>query len=224
MKINQILVLATLALICLVPLSSHATQIRIEFNGVFSECLFSCPEPPLDGLVGQTFSGVVELPDAESAGSPDMVSVTIPYAADRGLYTFNSNAFMSLTTGVPQFDLHREMPVNVIVQRCIELSCPLNEDFVFIYIVGDEFDYGLTLAVPSTPFETATFPSLNVLQGFYLSSMEIVNSEFTQGVHTSLPSININISEVIPQVDDDLLLFLLPAILSNIIRNGSIGD
>ena len=221
MKIDKILALAILALIFLAPQSSYATQIRIEFSGVFSECSFSCTGSPLEDLVGQTFSGVVEIPDAESAGSPEMISVTFPFQADRGLYTFNSLAFMSLTTSVPQFDLHSVKPVNVIVQRCNELLCAFNQDYVRIYVTGNTLDYVLTLAAPSSPFETVTLPSLNVLQGLVGSGMEIISSDFTQGVQTTGGSMSINLSEVVPQTDDDVLLFLLPAILSKIKSNDS---
>jgi len=164
---KQVLPITAAILAVFVSTNLHAAQIRIEFSGVFTECQgAACPgssqDSLLESLLDTEFSGVIEIPDAENQGPPELDTVDFPSLAERGLYTFNAPSFFSITTVASEFSLFSRRPVNVIVQKCIDSLCPPVKDFVQIYIIDGDFSYDIKLSAPPSPFETVLIPSLIV--------------------------------------------------------------
>jgi len=149
--------------------------IRFEFSGELAACADygGCAGTALEQLLGTEFSGVALIPYQ----GDDLV----PDDEELGVYRFETDAYMSLETASPAFDLAGVRPVEVIVRNCIGSGCPYNADGVWLKVRHNGYDYYLGFSTPRPSFVTDAIPSVAALDTTY-PSFEITTPDFSSGI------------------------------------------
>lgn len=209
------------------PLVNAAEQYVFEFSGTFDECDIDCANAGLAPLAGTDFSGAVAFPTSESTA----VVTTITDAfrgpmGSAGYYEFEPrDAYFTLTTEIPSFDIGVTRTPTIIVHDCQGSFCALTDDFMVVSARTEDYYYGFYLGGWGAPrLDGVAIPdeeTFNIL--VVNASMDIEPLDFS----ASLPAIyefptalDITFSVRPNPVPVPAAIYLLPLALGLLLRIG----